>query len=158
MRLSIFVLSMLFFSACSYGKKDILGDENCVLNGQVCLIAKDDDKFLVVENKEYPSVSYYDEVEIKKINNNKFQVINSYSDKSPIVIYSSFILKDGVLNLSSIRTISYPNLSPRGAKQECDVELNNVFEKPLQYYVDNFVFDLSEREKLMVCKLNKNTN
>ncbi|MCU4641918.1 hypothetical protein [Acinetobacter courvalinii] len=111
-----------------------------------------------MRNKEYPSVSYYDEVEIKEIKNNKLQIINNYSDKDPVVIYSNFLLKDKMLILSSIRTVSYPNLSPRGGKQECEVKLNEFFNQPLQYYIDKFVFDLSESEKLKICKIDKNFN
>ncbi|MCU4367337.1 hypothetical protein [Acinetobacter courvalinii] len=146
----------MFFSFYSYGKKNNFVDENCILAGKACLIVKGEDKFLVVRNKEYPSVSYYDEVKIKEINNKKVQVINKYNDKAPIVIYSNFLLKDRMLILSSIRTVSYPNLSPRGGKQECKVKLNEFFNQPLQYYVDKFIFNLSESEKLEVCKIHKN--
>lgn len=155
---SLFIIFFMFFSVYSYGKKHNFVDENCILAGQACLILKGEDKFLVVINKEYPSVSYYDEVEIKEIKNNKLQIINNYSDKDPVVIYSNFLLKDKMLILSSIRTVSYPNLSPRGGKQECEVKLNEFFNQPLQYYIDKFVFDLSESEKLKICKIDKNFN
>lgn len=56
------VIFFMIFSAFSYGNKDRLGDENCVLDGKVFLIAKDGDKFLRVGNKEYSSVFYYNEV------------------------------------------------------------------------------------------------
>lgn len=153
---SLFIIFFMFFSDYSYGKKHNFVDENCILAGQACLIVKGEGKFLVVRNKEYPSVSYYDEVKIKEINNKKVQVINKYNDKAPIVIYSNFLLKDRMLILSSIRTVSYPNLSPRGGKQECKVKLNEFFNQPLQYYVDKFIFNLSESKKLEVCKIDKN--
>lgn len=158
MKFFVCILSMLLFSACSYGKKNSLMNQTCVLNGEVCLVLKNDEEILVVRGEEYPSVSYYDEVKIKEIKNNKIQIINNYSDKAPVVIYSKFLLKDRVLILSSIRTVSYPNLSPKGGKQECEVILNEFFNQPLQYYVDKFIFDLSESEKLEVCKIDKNFN
>ncbi|WPE82744.1 hypothetical protein [Acinetobacter courvalinii] len=158
MKFFVCILSMLLFSACTYGKKNSLMNQNCVLNGGVCLVLKNDEEILVVRGEEYPSVSYYDEVEIKEIKNNKLQIINNYSDKDPVVIYSNFLLKDKVLILSSIRTVSYPNLSPRGGKQECEVKLNEFFNQPLQYYIDKFVFDLSESEKLKICKIDKSFN
>lgn len=152
----IFIIFLLVFSIFSYGKKNSLMNQTCVLNGKVCLVIKNDEEILVVRGEEYPSVSYYDEVEIKEINNNKIQIVNSYSAKSPVVIYSDIVLKDGVLKLSLIRTVSYPNLSPKGGKQECEVRFNGAFNKPLQFYVDKFLFGLSEIEKLKVCKVYKN--
>ncbi|WP_171553211.1 hypothetical protein [Acinetobacter sp. Ac_5812] len=73
------VIFFMIFSACSYGNKDRLGGENCVLDGKVCLIAKDGDKFLIVGNKEYPSVFYYDEVEIRRLNNKFISKYGEYN-------------------------------------------------------------------------------
>ncbi|MGT2550379.1 hypothetical protein ACQCTT_07595 [Acinetobacter geminorum] len=155
MKLIFLTLVVILFSACSHAEKSIKNSE-CVLNEKACLGSKDDEKYLLIGRKEYPSIFYYNNIEIKEIGEEEFQIINTYSDKSPIEIYSNFLLKDNLLILSSIKTISYPNIPPRGAKEECNIKLNKIFDKPLEYYVDNKIFDLNEQEKKKICKITKN--
>ncbi|QWZ61125.1 hypothetical protein [Acinetobacter pittii] len=156
MKLIFLTLVVIFFSACSHAEEEKYTNSECVLNDKACLGSKDDEKYLLIRRKEYPSISYYNDIEIKELGEEEFQVINTYSDKSPIEIYSNFLLKDNLLILSSIKTISYPNIPPRGAKEECNIKVNKTFDKPLEYYVDNRIFDLNEQEKKKICKIRKN--
>ncbi|WP_445116130.1 hypothetical protein [Acinetobacter sp. WZC-1] len=117
---------------------------------------KDEDIFLIINNHIYPSINYYDDVKLKAINANYFQVINNYSEKSPVTIYSTFVYQKGVVKIYSIKTISYPNISPQGDRQECNILINRIFERPLLEYIDDKVFNLNEKQKLNLCVTSKN--
>lgn len=155
MKFLIIILTILFSRSVMAEPKDVI-HQNCIFNKKVCLFNKDDSEFIFANGKYYPSVSYYNNIIIKPIDKISFQIINSYTDSSPVTIYSTFYLKDKIIYLYSIKTISYPNISPSGAKQVCNIFIKSIFNKPLEYYVDSKIFDLSERDKIKVCTTIKN--
>ena len=153
------ILIMLFIFGVSiivYAKHEYKNSKNCVIKNSVCLSNDGADKYIIVSGKKYPSISYYDEITIKQIDNNHFQIINFYTDKSPVTIYSNFYLKKGVLYIDYIETLSYPNISPLGAKENCKLLINNIFDQSLESYVDNMIFDLNKSEKKKICTITKN--
>lgn len=153
------LLVMLFVfstSIVAYAKYEYKNSKNCVIKDTVCLNNDDTHKYIIVSGKKYPSISYYNEITIKQIDNNHFQIINVYTDKSPVTIYSNFYLKKGVLYIDYIETLSYPNISPLGAKENCKLLINNIFDQSLEIYVDNRIFDLKKAEKKKICTITKN--
>lgn len=121
----------------------------------MCIKNKAENKILIVNGKEYPSISYYENVSIRKLDEKNFQVINDYYYSSPVTIYSNFTIKNKIVYLKSIQTLSFPNVSPRGVREECKVVINLIYNNPLESYIDSTVFDENKNNRKKICILRK---
>lgn len=150
------MLSIVFFSCYSNANTQTSKKRDCLNGGFVCIENKDGSKILVVNSKEYPAVSYYESVSIVGIDASNFQVINDYDYSSPITIYSYFTIKNKIVYLKSIQTLSFSNTSPRGARKECKAFINSIYNKPLEYYVDGTVLSEDKKIEKKICAVKKN--
>ena len=158
-----FLYGTIFLTlSCSiYGKKH----SNCIKleKNNVCLSESENEYgevlyYLILNNIKYPEVSYYENAKIIKLSNTSFDVITSFSDNGSTDIKTNLYLKDNKIFIKRINTSIRLNVYPKGAVENCYIELNKKFLNDIRYYVDNYIFNLNEIEKRKICRKIYNIN
>lgn len=138
--------------------------KNCsfIAKNKVCLLEYTDNYGensyrLKVGNTEFYKISYYNNARLKKINEKNIEVSINFSDRGNIDISTLIRLKNNKPFIKSISSNSRINESPYGAIEKCKVNINQYLSKDIDFYIDKYIFDLSNQEKLKICSIIKLT-
>ena len=106
---------------------------------------------------KYPNPAMYQNTKLIKVKNNRVYVQSIFSDNGLVDLNFIFSVKNKKVFLDQFSAYSYINVAPKGAKESCIVKINQIYNNPISYYVDRYLFDLNkkERAKLCVIKYNK---
>ena len=74
------------------------------------------------------------------------------------IIATLILLKKNKPFLQRISSSSRINESPYGAIENCKVFIKTYFSKDINFYVDKYIFDLSDKEKSKICSKIKLTH
>lgn len=113
---------------------------------------------LKIGNTDYYKISYYDNAKLKKINEESVEVSTNFSDRGNIDISTLILLKKNKPFLQRISSSSRINESSYGAIENCKVFIKTYFSKDINFYVDKYIFDLSDKEKSKICSKIKLTH
>ncbi len=105
----------------------------------------------------YPTPAFYSDTELIKIKDNKVYVRSTFSDNGLVDLNFIYSVKGEKIFLDKIFSYSTINISPYGAVEICKVEINRIYDNKISYYVNNFLFDLNEKDRRKACvtKYNK---
>lgn len=157
------VILMGLFISVSCLAKDTSHNCSSVGKNKVCLLEYIDHYGenayrLKIGNTEYYKISYYNNVKLKKINEENIEISTNFSDRGNVDISIFILLKNNKPFLKKISSGSRINEPPFGAIQNCKATINQYLSKNIDFYIENYIFDLSENEKSKICKKVKLTN
>lgn len=127
-----------------------------VQNDEVCLVPGLDEygdrayKFKV-NHQIYPRISFYNNAELKKLDQHQFEVFTNFSERGNVDITTSLSLEKGKPFIHRIYSHTRINEVPYGAIEYCTVTVNQYFTQDIGIYVERYLFDASELEKNRNC-------
>lgn len=150
------IAALIFIMTCSCITKG--ADLTCidVHNDAVCLVQyldEDDDRAyqLRVNEQSYPRISFYNNAELKKLDQHQFEVFTNFSERGNVDITTSLSLEKGKPFIHRIYSRTRINEAPYGVIEYCTVMVNQYFSQDIGVYVERYLFDAPELEKNRNC-------
>lgn len=112
---------------------------------------EDGETFFILKSKEkfYPQVSYYEDTNLHYLDSRNFFVESNFSTNETVRIKSFFKIKQDKLVLEKITSFSTLNmLTPAGGEEYCEKIINLEFKKAINKYIDEYLFNESEKKIL----------
>ena len=127
-----------------------------VQNNEVCLVPSLDEYGdraykLKVNHQIYPRISFYNNAELNKVDQQQFKVITRFFERGNVEITTSMSLEKGKPFIHRIYSRTRINEAPYGVIEYCTVMVNQYFSQDIGIYVERYLFDAPELEKNRNC-------